>query len=126
MLLQAGLRLPAIMDIVTGTVRNGVIRRALNEVRDSLVRGEGFSRPMGENSLFPPLMVEMAVVGEKTGALDGTLVTLADFYERKVGRRIDTLVAMIEPVLTLIVGMVVIFIALSMITPLYTILRSMH
>jgi type IV pilus assembly protein PilC len=114
------------MDIVTGTVRNGVIRRALNEVRDSLVRGEGFSRPMGENSLFPPLMVEMAVVGEKTGALDGTLVTLADFYERKVGRRIDTLVAMIEPVLTLIVGMVVIFIALSMITPLYTILRSMH
>jgi type IV pilus assembly protein PilC len=58
--------------------------------------------------------------------MDDTLETLADFYEKKVSRRIDAIVAMIEPVLTLIVGMVVIFIALSMITPLYSILRSMH
>jgi type II secretory pathway component PulF len=70
--------------------------------------------------------VEMVVVGEKTGTMDATLATLADFYERKVDRKIDTLIAMIEPVLTVIIGLVVIFIALSMITPLYSILRSMH
>jgi type II secretory pathway component PulF len=70
--------------------------------------------------------VEMVVVGEKTGAMDTTLTTLADFYERKVDRRIDLLISMIEPVLTVIIGIVVIFIALSMITPLYSILRSMH
>jgi type IV pilus assembly protein PilC len=126
MLLQAGLRLPAIMDIIIQTNRNRIIRQALSKVRDSLVQGEGLSRPLAENALFPPLLVEMVVVGEKTGAMDTTLNTLADFYEKKVSRRIDTLVAMIEPVLTVIVGLVVIFIALSMIVPMYSILRSMH
>jgi type IV pilus assembly protein PilC len=126
MLLQAGLRLPMIMDIIIQTDRNSVVRRALGRVRDSLIRGEGLSQPMAKNRLFPPLLVEMVVVGEKTGSLDTTLDTLADFYEKKVSRRIDSLVAMIEPVLTVIVGLVVIFIALSMITPLYSILRSMH
>ena len=81
---------------------------------------------MAEILLFPRLLVEMVVVGEKTGTMDTTLVTLADFYERRVDRRIDTLTSMIEPVLTVIIGLVVIFIALSMITPLYSILRSMH
>jgi type IV pilus assembly protein PilC len=126
MLLQAGLRLPAIMDIIIQTNRNRIIRQALSKVRDSMVQGEGLSQPLAENKLFPPLLVEMVVVGEKTGAMDTTLNTLADFYERKVSRRIDTLVAMIEPVLTVIVGLVVIFIALSMIMPMYSILRSMH
>jgi type IV pilus assembly protein PilC len=126
MLLQAGLNLPVIIEIIIQTNRNHIIRQALSRVRDSLIQGEGLSQPMAENPLFPPLLVEMVVVGEKTGALDSTLLTLADFYEKKVSRRIDTLIALIEPVLTVIVGLVVIFIALSMITPLYSILRSMH
>jgi type IV pilus assembly protein PilC len=126
MLLKAGLRLPAIMDIVIQTSRNRIINGALSQVKDSLVQGAGLSQPMAANELFPPLLVEMVVVGEKSGAMDATLDTLADFYEKKVNRRIDTIIAMIEPVLTVIVGLVVIFIALSMITPLYSILRSMH
>lgn len=126
MLLGAGLRLPSIMDIAIQTDRNRIIRRALRRVRERLVQGEGLSQPMAEDALFPPLLVEMVVVGEKTGAMDSTLTTLADFYERKVDRRIDVLISMIEPILTLIIGLVVIFIALSMITPLYSILRSMH
>jgi type IV pilus assembly protein PilC len=126
MLLQAGLRLPVIMDIIIQTNGNRIIRQALIHVRDSLVQGEGLSQPMTENELFPPLLVEMVVVGEKSGAMDTTLITLADFYEKKVSRRIDMIIAMIEPVLTVIVGLVVIFIALSMITPLYSILKSMH
>jgi len=126
MLLQAGLRLPAIMDIIIQANRNRVIRQALIGVRDSLVQGQGLSQPMSANPVFPSLLVEMAVVGEKSGAMDATLLTLADFYEKKVGRRIDALIAMIEPALTVVVGLVVIFIALSMITPLYSILRSMR
>jgi type IV pilus assembly protein PilC len=126
MLLKAGLRLPQIMDIVMQTNRNQIIRQALSNVRGRLVQGEGLSQPMSENGLFPVLLVEMVVVGEKTGAMDSTLATLAGFYERKVDRRIDVLISMIEPLLTLIIGVVVIFIALSMITPLYSILRSMH
>jgi type IV pilus assembly protein PilC len=126
MLLKAGLRLPAIMDIVIQNNQNRIIYRALGQVKGSLVQGSGLSQPMAANELFPPLLVEMVVVGEKTGTMDTTLATLADFYERKVNRRIDALIALMEPVLTVIVGLVVIFLALSMITPLYSILRSIH
>jgi len=126
MLLQAGLRLPQVIDIVIQANRNQIIRRAFSNVRERLIQGEGLSQPMAENKIFPPLLVEMVVVGEKTGTMDSTLATLADFYERKVDRKIDMLISMIEPVLTVIIGLVVIFIALSMITPLYSILRSMH
>lgn len=68
----------------------------------------------------------MSAVGEKSGAMDATLATLADFYEKKADRATDILIMMIEPVLTVMVGLVVIFIALSVITPLYSILRSIH
>ncbi|MCJ7604536.1 MAG: type II secretion system F family protein [Dehalococcoidales bacterium] len=125
MLLSASLRLPLILDVVIKTERNHTIHEALTGVRDRLVQGEGLSQPMSENPLFPSLMVEMIVVGEQTGTMDAALRTLADFYERKVDRRIDTLVTMIEPAMTVIIGLVVIFIALSMILPLYSILRTM-
>ncbi len=126
LLLASGLRLPQIMDIVVQANRNRTVRAALTGVRDRLVQGEGLAQPVAETGLFPPLLAEMMAVGEKTGAMDITLATLADFYGKKVDRRIDTLITMIEPVLTVVVGLVVIFIALSVITPLYTILRSMH
>jgi type IV pilus assembly protein PilC len=126
MLLHAGLRLPQIIDIVIQTNRNRIIRDAFKSVRERLVQGEGLSQPMSENKLFPSLLVEMVVVGEKTGAMDTTLDTLSDFYEQEVDRKIDSLISMIEPLLTLAIGGMVIFIALSMITPLYSILKSMH
>ena len=126
MLLKAGLRLPQIMDIVAQTVGNSIIRQALREVREKLIQGQGLSQPMADIELFPRLSVDMVVVGEKTGTIDSTLATLANFYEQRVARRIDTLTSMIEPSLTVAIGLVVLFIALSMITPLYSILRSMH
>jgi type II secretory pathway component PulF len=126
MLLKAGLRLPPIMDIIIQANRNRIIRQAMEQVRDRLVQGEGLSQPMSEIALFPTLLVEMTAVGEKTGAMDTTLATLADFYEKKIDRNVDTLITMIEPALTVMVGLVVLFIALSVITPLYTILQSMR
>jgi type IV pilus assembly protein PilC len=126
MLLKAGLPLPQVMDIAIQTSGNRIIRQALADVRDKLLQGQGWSQPMAENGLFPQLLVEMIAVGEKTGTMDSTLATLADYYEERVDQRINTLVAMIEPILTVVIGLVVAFIALSLITPLYSILRSIR
>ena len=126
MLLKAGLLLPQVMNIVIQTVGNRIIRQALREVRERLVQGQGLSQPMAAIDLFPRLLVEMVSVGEKTGNLDSTLATLGDYYEQRVDRRVNTLVSMIEPALTVGVGLVVAFIALSIITPLYSILGSMQ
>jgi type IV pilus assembly protein PilC len=124
MLLKAGLPLPQVMDIAIQSAGNRIIRQALTDVREKLLQGQGWSQPMAENKLFPRLLVEMVAVGEKTGTMDTTLATLADYYEERVEQRINTLIAMIEPVLTVVIGLVVAFIALSLITPLYSILRS--
>ena len=126
MLLKSGLRLPQTLEIVIQTIGNEVIRQALKGVREKLIQGQGLSQPVAEIGLFPQLLAEMVVVGEKTGTLDTTLATLADYYEQRVDRRIGTLISMIEPILTVAIGLVVVFIALSMITPLYSILRSMN
>ena len=126
MLLKAGLSLPLIMDIATQTAGNRVIRQALKDVREKLIQGQGLSQPMAANALFPRLMVEMVVVGEKTGTMDSTLATLANYYDERVDQKINTLITMIEPVLTVVIGLVVAFIALSLITPLYSILRSIR
>jgi type IV pilus assembly protein PilC len=79
---------------------------------------------MAANRLFPQLMVEMVMVGEKTGTMDSTLATLAHYYEERVEQKINTLISIIEPLLTVVIGLVVAFLALSLITPLYSILRS--
>lgn len=126
MLLKAGLRLPQILDIVVQTMGNGIMRQAFRDVREKLVQGQGLSQPMAANDLFPPLLVEMIVVGEKTGNMDSTLATLAVFYEERVDQRINTLISMIEPTLTVVIGLAVGFIALSIITPLYSIMGAMQ
>ncbi len=125
-LLKAGLPLPQIMNVVTGTVENAVIRRALVEVRGKLVQGRGLSQSIATIALFPQLLVEMVVVGETAGNLDTTLETMADFYEQRVEQRIQALISIIEPALIVVVGLVVAFIAVSMISPLYSILRTIH
>lgn len=125
MLLKAGLLLPQTMNIVIQTVGNRIIRQVLREVREKLVQGQGLSQPMATIDLFPRLLVEMVSVGEKTGNLDSTLATLGDYYEQRVDQRVNSLISMIGPALTVVVGLVVAFIALSMITPLYSILEAM-
>ncbi|MFC1908929.1 type II secretion system F family protein [Chloroflexota bacterium] len=124
MLLKAGLQLPQAIEIVIPTIGNSIIRQALSEVAEKMVQGQGLSQPMSEIKLFPQLLVEITAVGEKTGTLDGALTTAADIYERRADRKIDILTSMLEPLLTVAIGLIVIFIALSMVTPLYSVLRS--
>lgn len=126
MLLQAGLRLPQVLEVTIQTNHNLVIRNALSEVRERLIQGEGLAQPMSQNKIFPSLVVEIVSVGEKTGAMDTSLGNLADFYEREVDRKIDTLITLIEPAMTIVVGLVVLFLALSLITPMYSILQNVH
>ena len=123
MLFRAGLPLPQIMNVVAGTIRNVVIRQALQKVRVKLVQGQGLSQPMAACPVFPQLLVEMVVVGETTGNLDTTLDTMAGIYEQRVEQRVQALISMIEPALIVVVALVVAFIAVSMIMPLYSILR---
>jgi type IV pilus assembly protein PilC len=101
-----------------------VMRDALATVKQRLIQGEGLAAPMSENRLFPRLLVQMVKVGEESGSLESTLKVVAESYEAEAQDRLSGLISMIEPTMTIIMGLMVAFIALSVITPMYSILSS--
>ena len=124
MLLHAGIPLSNIMELVLQTTENQVVREELAQVRDELLRGEGLSGPLARSRLFPSMLSEIVAVGEETGALDTNLETLAEFYANEVDERVGALTSMIQPAMTLLIGLVVAFIALSIIMPMYSLMGN--
>jgi len=124
MLLRAGVPLSNIMELVLQTTENQIVREELVGVRDELLRGEGLSGPMAKSRLFPPMLSQIVAVGEETGALDTNLETLAEFYANEVDEKVGALTSMIQPAMTLLIGLGVAFIALSIIMPMYSIMGS--
>ena len=120
LLFRVGLPLPDVLTMASQGTGNKVVSGALDEVRRELIRGQGLSKPMSQNPVFLPLMVQMAGVGEGTGNLDHTLTTVAESYEMEADDRTTTAVGLIQPIMTVAIGLVVGFIALSLVSAMYS------
>jgi type IV pilus assembly protein PilC len=121
LLFRAGLPLPEIMSIVVQGSNNKVMAGALTDVQRDMLKGEGLSRPMTKNQLFLPMMVQMVGVGEETGNLDVTLLSVAQSYETEAEDKTGNLVGLIQPVMTVVIGLVVAFIAISLVSAMYSV-----
>ena len=124
LLIHAGLPLPDIIDMTRQITSNRVFQEALGKVQRDLVQGEGLSGPMTKHKLFPPLLVQMVMVGEESGNLESTLGVVANSYETEADDRLSGLIALIEPAMTIGLALMVAFIALAVITPMYSIMGS--
>lgn len=122
LLLHAGLPLPDIINMARETSSNRLIRQALGQVQNDLIQGEGLSAPMGKHKLFPKLLVQMVMVGEESGNLESTMNIVADNYESEADDKISGLIALIEPTMTIGLALMVGFIAISVISPMYSIM----
>lgn len=123
-LLRAGLPLTEIMDMSIESVDNIQLRRSFRKVQTGLLQGYGFAYPLEQDPIFPRLMAQMVKVGEQAGALDIILETLAGIYEQETDKSINSLTAKIEPAMMMIVGGVVGFIAIAVITPMYSLIGA--
>lgn len=121
LLYSSGLPLPEIMTLVIQGSNNKAMSSALTEVQRSMIAGQGLSGPMAQNSLFLPLMVQMTAVGEETGNLDNTLNTVAESYEAESDDKTKGMIALITPAMTVIIGGIVGFIAVSLLSAMYSI-----
>ncbi|RNA70218.1 type II secretion system F family protein [Alteribacter keqinensis] len=105
-------------SIVERVVGNEVLARVIRDSRNSLEKGESMADPMERHWIFPPLVTQMVVVGEKTGSLDSMLGKVADFYEAEVDQATERLKTAIEPLLivglAVVVGVIVAAIAIPM------------
>lgn len=119
LLFRAGLPLTETMNQVIQGSTNKVLGEALREARVEMLKGEGLSRPMSKNKLFLPMMVQMVRVGEETGNLDVTLVSVARSYEAEAADKMHSFVGLIQPAMTIAVGLVIGIIAITLFSTIY-------
>jgi type IV pilus assembly protein PilC len=115
----AGVALPEALRVAGDALRNVVFVGALAEVRASMLRGEGLARPLAATGLFPATAAQMIRVGEETGTLDAQLETTATYYEGELGYRIERLTALFEPAVIVVMGLVVGFVAVALVSAMY-------
>lgn len=106
-LLSSGVPILQSLDIVAQTTGSVVIARALEDVRESVRRGESVAGPLAGHEVFPPMVVQMVASGEETGAVDQMLAKIAEFYDGEVEATTEALTALIEPLMIAFLGGIV-------------------
>jgi type IV pilus assembly protein PilC len=125
-MLRAGIPISQTFDVAIAASGNIRFRRGLETVKRSMVTGEGFSAPLEETGLFAPMMIRMIKVGEETGTLDNSLEQIADFLSEEMDYKVRNMIALMEPALIITVGAAVGFVAVSVILPMYGLLKAVH
>lgn len=124
-LMGSGVPILQAMDTTAGAIDNDILSRAIMEARTAIREGERIADPLERSRLFPPMVVHMVSVGEETGSLDQMLQKVADFYESEVDAALHALASTIEPVMIVILGVIVLFILISVFLPLITIIQNL-
>jgi general secretion pathway protein F len=120
-LLNSGVPILNALQIVQGTLGSDRISEAIAAVKESARRGRGISEPLANTNIFPPIAVHMITVGEETGKLDEMFMKIADRFDIEVRNTIKRMLALLEPALILIMGIVVGFIVISMLMAIFSI-----
>ena len=118
-LMSSGVPIISGLEIVAKTAGNVVVEEAINDVAESLSQGKTIAEPLANTGVFPPMVVQMIGVGEKTGALDAMLSKIADFYDEEVDAAVNALTSMLEPLLMVFLGGSIGFIIVAMYLPIF-------
>jgi len=119
MMYAAGIPILRCLEIAEGIIDNAVIRAALVQARQDIQEGEPLSQSFANTGLFPPLVVRMLKVGESTGGLDKSLLNISYFYDRDIKNSIDGVQALIQPVMTGFLGLLLGWVMMSVMGPVY-------
>ena len=119
-LISGGLPIAQALETVGDIVSNTAYKEAIFKMRDEVRKGVPISSVLSRQpDLFPPVFIQMVLVGEKTGTLDSTLMNIVEFYQKEIDGMIDNVLSILEPALILILGLVVAGLMLSILMPLY-------
>ena len=123
-MMQAGVPLPEAMQAAIEGSNNGVYANALGHVRDAMLEGEGMARPIVATGLFPAAATQMMRVGEETGTLDQQLNSAADFFAKELDYKLARLAALAEPAVIVVMGVIVGFVAVALVSAMYGIFQG--
>jgi general secretion pathway protein F len=125
-LLKSGVPLLNALDIVKNVITNSVMSAVIDNARDAIREGESIAQPLKKSGEFPPLVYHMVAIGERSGQLEDMLLNVADSYESSVNVRIGALTALLEPLMIVMMGAVIAFVAFSILTPILQMNSLVH
>jgi general secretion pathway protein F len=117
-LMGSGVPLLSALGIVKNVVNNAVLAKVIEGARDEIREGASISEPLERSGEFPPMMVHMIRIGEKTGEVEGMLNNTANAYDQQVEARISTLTSVLEPLMIVVMGVVVALLMFSILMPM--------
>lgn len=124
-LLGSGLSIGEVLNITASGASLPVYKKIILESKEKIIKGVSLTNAFkGMDDYFPPLLVSVITVGEKTGQLDKLLISLADFYEEQADNTLKTLSSLVEPVLLVIVGLLIGGMAISIVVPIYQLIGT--
>ena len=112
------------LEVTARTAGNRVIHDAVMESRASIAGGDTIAGPLGNSGVFPPMVVRMIEVGEQTGGLDEMLERIADFYDREVDTSLEAMIAAVEPLMVVVLGVVVGGMIVAMYLPIFDMINA--
>jgi len=123
-LISSGVSILDGLEITAKTSGNRVIQDAIMESRASIAGGETIAAPLKKSAVFPPMVISMISVGEQTGGLDEMLTKIADFYDEEVDAAVSGLLALMEPVMIVFLGVVVGGMVIAMYLPIFDMVNA--
>ncbi|MCH7674622.1 type II secretion system F family protein [candidate division KSB1 bacterium] len=117
---SSGLPILQTLEITAKTVGNIVIGKEIEKAAAGVLQGAGLAGPLSEGKIFPPMVIRMISIGEQSGSLDTMLLNVSKHYDTEVEYAVKNLTSMIEPVLTVGVGVIVLFLALAIFLPMWS------
>ena len=123
-LISSGVSILDGLEITAKTAGNRVIHDAVMASRNSIAGGETIAAPLEKSKVFPPMVISMIAVGEQTGGLDEMLTKIADFYDEEVDAAVSGLLALMEPVMIVFLGVVVGGMVIAMYLPIFDMVNA--
>lgn len=124
-LLQSTIPIIDAVDITADTTSNVHYRNALHDTASRIKSGENMSTILSQYpNIFPPMVTEMVMVGERTGEVDQLLVELSNFYNSEVDKTLKNFTTVIEPIIIIVIGVAVALMAVAVIMPMYTLVQN--
>lgn len=122
-LTRSGIPILQALGVVEKTITNAVLRKAVGDVRTAITAGSSLVEPFRASGLFSPMVIQMIAIGEKSGKIDQMFEEIAGFYDPEIEYTIKNLTSLIEPFMLLIMGLMVSFIALSVLLPIFNLMK---
>jgi general secretion pathway protein F len=119
-LLNAGVSVLEILDILLAMTKNDIIKDSIIQAREQIVGGSDLSSSFSISSFFPNMVIKMIRVGEESGSLSRVLDTTKSYYERRVDALISTVLSLLEPVMIIVVGGIVLTVVLALYLPIFS------